>query len=119
MQQVSKEYVAGLLERGIKVLIYVGEWRLDRPHWTASESADWVRVLGDYDWICNWIGNNKWTRLLEWTGQAAFTSQELKPWYVNGTQVGVTRSAKGLTFATVHAAGHMVSALPTLARVAG
>ncbi|KAG8881177.1 hypothetical protein FRB97_009808 [Tulasnella sp. 331] len=86
MLQVSKFYVAGLLERGVKVLIYVG----------------------DYDWICNWIGNKKWTELMEWTGQAAFVGQELKPWYVNGTAAGLTRGAKGLTFATVHAAGHMV-----------
>ncbi|KAG9007868.1 hypothetical protein FRB94_013924 [Tulasnella sp. JGI-2019a] len=86
MFQISKFHVAGLLERGIDVLIYAG----------------------DYDWICNWIGNKKWTEQLEWTGHDAFVAQELKPWYVNGAAAGLTRAANGLTFATVHAAGHMV-----------
>ncbi|KAG8849718.1 hypothetical protein FRB96_000658 [Tulasnella sp. 330] len=34
---------------------------------------------GDYGWICNWIGNKKWTELMKWTGQAAFVGQKLKP----------------------------------------
>jgi carboxypeptidase C (cathepsin A) len=43
-------YVAALLERGIRVLIYVGE----------------------YDWICNWVGNRAWTEALEWSGGDAY-----------------------------------------------
>ncbi|KAG8887476.1 hypothetical protein FRB98_009557 [Tulasnella sp. 332] len=79
-------YVAGLLERGIKVLIYAG----------------------DYDVICNWIGNLKWTSEFEWTGKKAFITKDLRPWIVDGKEAGVTREADGLTFATVHGAGHMV-----------
>jgi len=79
-------YVAGLLERGIKILIYAG----------------------DYDWICNWIGNLKWTEEMEWTGQGAYLATTLEPWTVDVEPAGVTRGAKGLTFATVHGAGHMV-----------
>lgn len=112
MMRTSSFYVAGLLERCVKVLIYVGQSgglylplylygrRLDAYHWP------WV---GDYDWICNWIGNLKWTERLEWTGHDAFVAQDLRSWSVNGTHAGVTRSAKGLTYATIHAAGHMVS----------
>jgi carboxypeptidase C (cathepsin A) len=37
-------YVASLLDRGIKALIYVGT----------------------YDWICNWVGSERWTLALEW-----------------------------------------------------
>jgi len=79
-------YVAALLERGVKILIYVGK----------------------NDWSCNHIGNEKWTMELEWTGKKEFTSQELREWKVAGKVAGETRSAKGLTFATIRGAGHMV-----------
>ncbi|CAE6415970.1 unnamed protein product [Rhizoctonia solani] len=79
-------YVAGLLERGVKVLVYVGT----------------------YDWICNWVGNQKWVMALDWTGSAEFAAQKDRNWIVDGRVAGFTRSANGLTFATVDAAGHMV-----------
>ncbi|KAI0058953.1 serine carboxypeptidase [Artomyces pyxidatus] len=82
----SIDYVAGLLERGVDVLIYVGT----------------------YDWICNWVGNERWTLAMDWSGKAEFGSQALREWKVGGAVAGKTRSAKGLTFATVDAAGHMV-----------
>jgi cathepsin A (carboxypeptidase C) len=82
----SFEHVAALLERNVKVLIYVGT----------------------YDWICNWVGNERWTLALEWSGQADFVKQALRDWEVDGKVAGKTRSAHGLTFATVNAAGHMV-----------
>ena len=47
---------------------------------------------------------------LEWTSQEAFVSQPLRDWKVNGKAVGITRSVKGFTFATIDGAGHMVSA---------
>ncbi|KAJ8515299.1 hypothetical protein ONZ45_g7277 [Pleurotus djamor] len=80
------DHVAALLERGVRVLIYVGS----------------------YDWICNWLGNQKWTLDMEWSGKEEFGKKELVDWTVNGKFAGKTRSAKGLTFATVHGAGHMV-----------
>ncbi|QRW13018.1 Serine carboxypeptidase [Ceratobasidium sp. AG-Ba] len=82
----NQHYIAGLLERGIKVLIYVGT----------------------YDYICNWVGNQKWTESLDWTGSAAYISEKDREWSVDGKVAGITRSAHGLTFATVNAAGHMV-----------
>jgi cathepsin A (carboxypeptidase C) len=84
----TQYYVAALLERGVRVLIYVGT----------------------YDWICNWVGNERWTLAMEWSGQEEFSRQDLKPWGVGkgSPQIGLTRSAKGLTFATVEGAGHMV-----------
>ncbi|EIW74533.1 serine carboxypeptidase [Coniophora puteana RWD-64-598 SS2] len=80
------EHVAQLLERGVRALIYVG----------------------DYDWICNWLGNERWTLDMAWTGHEEFSGQGLREWFVDGEMAGKTRAAKGLTFATVHAAGHMV-----------
>lgn len=82
----SYTHVSELLERGVRVLIYVGT----------------------YDWICNWIGNERWTLKMPWTGQGAFVSQPLREWQIDGQVVGKTRSANGLTFATVDGAGHMV-----------
>ena len=82
----TQHYVAALLERGIKVLIYVGK----------------------YDWICNHVGNEAWTLALEWSGHDEFSRQALREWKIDGKVVGETRSARGLTFATIHGAGHMV-----------
>lgn len=79
-------HVSELLERGIHALIYVGT----------------------YDWICNWIGNERWTLEMPWSGQEAFVNQPLREWQLDGQVVGKTRSANGLTFATVDGAGHMV-----------
>jgi carboxypeptidase C (cathepsin A) len=82
----SDDQVAALLERGVRVLIYVGT----------------------YDWICNWIGNERWTLDLQWSGREEFVKEELRPWTVNGEKVGLVRSKNGLSFVTVDAAGHMV-----------
>ena len=82
----TQHYVAALLERKIKVLIYVGK----------------------YDWICNHVGNEAWTLGLEWFGHDAFSAQALRDWKVDGKTAGSTRSAGGLTFATINGAGHMV-----------
>ncbi|KAJ7250136.1 serine carboxypeptidase [Mycena haematopus] len=88
--RLTEDYIGGLLERGVRVLIYVGT----------------------YDWICNWVGNERWTLALEWSGQAEFAAEPLHPWAIGGNftkgRAGLARSAKGLTFATIDQAGHMV-----------
>ena len=87
----SNAYVAALLERGVPALIYVGT----------------------YDWVCNWIGIERWMLDLEWTGQDGFRRAELKDWVMPASEeaAGKSRSFGGLTYATIHAAGHMVSSL--------
>ncbi|KAK0490179.1 Alpha/Beta hydrolase protein [Armillaria luteobubalina] len=80
----TKAHLFALLERGIKVLIYAGA----------------------LDWVCNWVGNERWTLTLEWSGRKEFSGDRLREWYVGGNVAGKTRSAKGLTFATVVGAGH-------------
>ena len=82
----TQHYVAALLERGVKALIYVGK----------------------NDWICNHVGNERWTLDLEWTKHDEFSSRPLREWIVDGKAAGMTRSAGGLTFATIEGAGHMV-----------
>jgi carboxypeptidase C (cathepsin A) len=92
-------YVSALLERGIHVLIYAGE----------------------LDWICNHLGNERWTMKLEWSGQGEFVKQPLREWSIDSDsevegnsallkskRAGKTRSWGKLTFATIEGAGHMV-----------
>lgn len=79
-------YIEALLERGVRTLLYVGA----------------------NDWICNWLGNERMSRALEWTGQQEFVSQPLRNWVVDGKEAGVVRSSGPFTFATVSGAGHMV-----------
>ncbi|KAN0064295.1 hypothetical protein ACQY0O_002481 [Thecaphora frezii] len=79
--------VAGLLERGIRALIYVGE----------------------LDFICSWIGNKRWVEALQWSGAEDWHKAKSYLWRVNGEVAGETQSAHGrLTWATVRDAGHMV-----------
>ena len=88
----TKEYVAQLLGRGVRVLIYAGT----------------------YDWQCNWVANKLWVERLEWAGKEEFSSEEWHTWSVNGEDAGITKSVGPLTFATIWAAGHMMSVFPLL-----
>ena len=54
------------------------------------------------------MGNEAWTLACEWSGHEEFSSQALRDWNVNGKLAGMTHSAQGLTFATVHSAGHEI-----------
>ncbi|KAI0048898.1 serine carboxypeptidase [Auriscalpium vulgare] len=81
----SVDYVAALLEHGVAVLAYVGA----------------------YDWVCNWVGVERFTLDMEWSGQREFGEQPLREWTLEGQVAGKARSAKGLTFATIDGAGHM------------
>ncbi|KAL0907657.1 hypothetical protein M5K25_022078 [Dendrobium thyrsiflorum] len=78
--------IPALLEDGIKLLVYAGE----------------------YDLICNWLGNSRWVHAMEWSGQQAFVSSSEKPFTVNGKKAGELKSHGPLSFLKVHDAGHMV-----------
>ncbi|KAH7916117.1 Alpha/Beta hydrolase protein [Hygrophoropsis aurantiaca] len=82
----TQHYVAELLERDIRVLIYAGT----------------------YDYQCNWIANKLWVDKLEWSGRTAYAGQTWRDWLVDGHTAGATKKAGGLTFATILGAGHMV-----------
>ncbi|TFK48028.1 serine carboxypeptidase [Heliocybe sulcata] len=81
----SHDHVAALLERDVRVLVYVGT----------------------YDWICNWVGNERWVAALEWSGRGQWEENEERGWMVDGKEAGKTRSAGKLTWATIYGAGHM------------
>ena len=81
----SHYYVAGLLDRGIPILIYAGT----------------------YDWQCNWVANKLWVDKLEWSGMDEYNAEAWRDWQVEGRKAGETKSVGLLTFATLRGAGHM------------
>ncbi|PCH41605.1 alpha/beta-hydrolase [Wolfiporia cocos MD-104 SS10] len=82
----SQHYVAGLLERGVRMLIYAGT----------------------LDWQCNWVANKLWVDKLDWLGRNAYNAESWRDWIVDGKKAGETKKAGVLTFATILGAGHMV-----------
>ncbi|XP_014514444.1 serine carboxypeptidase-like [Vigna radiata var. radiata] len=78
--------IPGLLEDGINMLVYAGE----------------------YDLICNWLGNSKWVHAMEWSGQKEFVSSPEVPFTVDDSEAGLLKTYGPLSFLKVHDAGHMV-----------
>ncbi|KAL7173747.1 hypothetical protein ACSBR2_033077 [Camellia fascicularis] len=78
--------IPALLEGGINMLIYAGE----------------------YDLICNWLGNYRWVNLMQWSGQNNFTTAPAVPFVVDGALAGIMKSYGSLTFLKVFNAGHLV-----------
>ncbi|KAI0772248.1 serine carboxypeptidase [Irpex lacteus] len=82
----STHQIAALLERGVRVLLYIGA----------------------NDWMCNWIGNKNMVDSLDWTGKGTFRAAGSREWKVDGEVAGLVRSGGGLTFVTLDGAGHLV-----------
>ncbi|KAK2996103.1 hypothetical protein RJ639_029531 [Escallonia herrerae] len=78
--------IPGLLDDGIKLLVYAGE----------------------YDLICNWLGNSRWVHAMEWSAQKAFVAAPSVPFSVDGSEAGQLKSHGPLALLKVHNAGHMV-----------
>ena len=86
---LNQLYVSELLARGVRVLIYAGT----------------------YDWIANWVGNERWTLSMDWDGREGFAAQPLSDWKVSEDQepAGKFRTFGNFSFATIYGAGHLVS----------
>uniref|UniRef100_A0A0A0LSB6 Serine carboxypeptidase n=1 Tax=Cucumis sativus TaxID=3659 RepID=A0A0A0LSB6_CUCSA len=78
--------IPALIDDGIKVLVYAGE----------------------YDLICNWLGNSRWVHEMNWSGQKAFAASQIVPFLVDGKEAGLLKTHGPLAFIKVHNAGHMV-----------
>ncbi|GJN14188.1 hypothetical protein PR202_gb00979 [Eleusine coracana subsp. coracana] len=76
--------IPALVEEGIKVLIYAGE----------------------YDLICNWLG--EWVNAMVWSGQQNFSEAPMLPFKINGKETGLLKSYGPLSFVKVYDSGHMV-----------
>ena len=81
-------HLTGLLENGIRVLLYVGQ----------------------NDWICNFIGNRRMADALDWSGAASFRAAPLEDFYVgeSATPAGQAKVHGLLTYVQIAGAGHMV-----------
>ncbi|CAH9136037.1 unnamed protein product [Cuscuta epithymum] len=78
--------IPALLEQGINVLIYAGE----------------------FDFICNWLGNSRWVHAMKWLGQKDFGIAPNVSFTVDGEVKGTLKSHGPLSFLKVSDAGHMV-----------
>ncbi|CAK4525358.1 unnamed protein product [Aphanomyces euteiches] len=81
-----ESFVADVLEKKIRVLIYAG----------------------DADLVANWVGNHAWTNELEWSGKKAFNAAQNVPFNVDGNEAGSLQAANNFAFLRVFNAGHMV-----------
>ncbi|CAK5278138.1 unnamed protein product [Mycena citricolor] len=84
----TQHYVSGLLDRGIRVLIYAGT----------------------YDWQCNWVANKLWVDKLEWSGQAQYAALEWTSWGTNG-KAGEVKQSPDLPLAFVTVRGESLAML--------
>ncbi|KAH7492266.1 Serine carboxypeptidase-like 47 [Phytophthora ramorum] len=97
-----------------------GDWSMPFHEYVADMLDDGLRVLiyaGDADLMCNWIGNRAWTLDLEWEGKEdynaaadrSFISHDpLLPDQDQAVVAGVVRSFENFAFVRVYDAGHMV-----------
>ncbi|KAF5363981.1 hypothetical protein D9756_000949 [Leucocoprinus leucothites] len=83
----TQDYVANLLDRGIRFLIYAGT----------------------YDWQCNWVANKLWVDKLTWSQSDVYQQETWREWTVNGKAAGEVKGTDLLTFVTIWGAGHMMS----------
>ncbi|TMW66301.1 hypothetical protein Poli38472_004066 [Pythium oligandrum] len=89
-----ESYVADLLNDGLRVLIYAG----------------------DADLVCNWTGNQAWTKSLEWKGKDGFNAAEERAFTTHdpviqdapAVHAGTLRSFENFSFLRIFEAGHMV-----------
>jgi len=72
------------------------------------DGIDVLIYAGDVDYICNWLGNKAWTKLLEWDKKDDFNNAEDEEWQVDGQTVAKLRKADNFHFMQVYEAGHMV-----------
>ncbi|RLO11345.1 hypothetical protein DYB28_011563 [Aphanomyces astaci] len=80
------QYMPAVLESGVRVLLYVG----------------------DADLMCDYKGNDAWSKALKWSGQAAYNAAEVQDLVVHGNIAGQVRSAGNLAFVRVFNSGHGV-----------
>ncbi|KAL3518431.1 hypothetical protein ACH5RR_021020 [Cinchona calisaya] len=78
--------IPSLLEDGIRVFVYAGE----------------------YDLLCNWLGNWRWVHAVEWSGQKDFEAAPVVSFTVDYVMAGLYKSHGPLSFLKVHDAGHLV-----------
>jgi len=90
---------------------YAGDWMKSWHQVIPDMLADGIRALiyaGDEDYICNWLGNMKWTMALDWPHKDDFNAASNNDYTMENKTVAKVRSSNGLTFMQIFYAGHMV-----------
>ncbi|KAJ2556677.1 Cell death protease [Coemansia sp. RSA 1933] len=65
--------------------------------------------VGKDDYVCNYIGMEWSLSNLTWAGSKGFTSRsKVSDWTIDGSVVGTVQSERGLTYALINEASHMV-----------
>ncbi|CAK0811744.1 unnamed protein product [Prorocentrum cordatum] len=91
--------------------VQAGDWMVNYQGLIPDLLADGIKVLiyaGDQDFICNWLGNMKWTQKLDWPHRADFNVAPNRDYELNGETVAKLRTSNGFSFMQVFNAGHMV-----------
>ncbi|TMW55442.1 hypothetical protein Poli38472_010324 [Pythium oligandrum] len=102
-----------------KHFVSSGDWSFSYHEYVADLLNDGLRVLiyaGDADLMCNWIGNRAWTLELDWKNKEGFNAAEehafvaVDPFVDGASKVdaGVARQYKNFAFIRLYESGHMV-----------
>jgi len=92
-------------------MAFQGDWMKTYQDMLPDMLADGIKVLvyaGDVDYICNWLGNKKWTLAMEWPHKDEFNKAADNDYKVDGKAAGKLRSSNGFHFMQIFQAGHMV-----------
>lgn len=85
-------YVAGLLERGVRVL---------NVRFISLATLVFKLIIRQYvgmlDFICNHVANELWMERLEWSGRAGYNAAEFNDWIVDGHRAGEFKTYGNLT----------------------
>merc|ERR1712050_78398 len=107
---VSKKW--GSCNMAVDLLfVSAGDWMINYHTLIPDMLADGIKTLiyaGDVDYICNWLGDMKWTQAMEWPHKADFNAAPNNDYKLNGKTVAKVRSSNGFNFMQVFNAGHMV-----------
>jgi cathepsin A (carboxypeptidase C) len=91
--------------------VSAGDWMINYHTLLPDMLADGIKMLiyaGDVDYICNWLGNMKWTKAMEWPHKADFNAAQNNDYKLQGKTVAKLRTSHGFSFMQVFNAGHMV-----------
>jgi len=91
--------------------VYGGDWMLSFDKQIKDLLAAKKEVLiyvGEFDFICNWLGNENWVLNLDWPGKSDFRKSTNTTWNVDGKYAGSYKTYGGLTLMKVANAGHLV-----------
>merc|ERR1712039_526574 len=76
------------------LFVTAGDWMINYHKLIPDMLADGIQTLiyaGDLDYICNWLGNMKWTQALEWPHKADFNAAPNNDYSLDGKTVAKLR----------------------------